>query len=96
MVPPIAALREQVHEGVISDFHQLRCRRLNDEIWIDVHVLVAEELPMTEAHVRVTRLEDSVRQFFPNDRVHITSHMEPADHEAAHPGGHPGVSDPLT
>ena len=88
-------LQEQTNAGRIAGFHQLRCRRLNDEIWVDVHVLVPGDHAITDAHVRVTELEESIRRLFPNDRVNVTSHIEPADHEAAHPGGHEGVSDPL-
>jgi len=90
-----AELHGQVRQGLIADFHQLRCRRLNDEIWVDVHVLVGGDEPMVAAHGKVTQMEDSIRRLFPRDRVHVTSHIEPVDHEAAHPGGHPGARDPL-
>lgn len=92
----IDSLQEQAAAGSIAGFHQLRCRSLNDELWIDVHLLVPGELPMVEAHAAVSRLEESIRHRFPNDKVHITSHIEPAEHETAHPGGHKGVSDPLS
>jgi cation diffusion facilitator family transporter len=90
-----AGLQRCVNDGLIADHHQLRCRRVNDELWIDVHVLVPGELPMVTAHRRVTQLEDAMRALFPGETVHITSHLEPADHARAHPEGHPGTPDPL-
>ena len=88
-------LQEHTDAGRIAGFHQLRCRRLNDEIWVDVHVLVPCEQTVTEAHVRATELEESIRGLFPDERVHVLSHVEPADHESAHPDGHAGISDPF-
>lgn len=88
-------LQQCVREGLIADHHQLRCRRVNDELWVDVHVLVPGELPMVTAHGRVTQLEEAVRELFPGETVHITSHLEPSDHAGAHPEGHPGTPDPL-
>jgi cation diffusion facilitator family transporter len=92
----IDGLQQAAREGVIVDFHQLRCRQINDELWVDVHLLVPGELPTAEAHARVTQAEQSIRDLFSSSRIHITSHAEPAEHTAAHPGGHAGVSDPLT
>jgi cation diffusion facilitator family transporter len=91
----IEGLQQAVRERLIEDFHQLRCRRLNDEIWIDVHLLVPGELTTVAAHAAVTRVEESIRGRFPADRVHMTSHIEPAAHEVGHPDGHPGVNEPL-
>jgi len=91
----IGGLNETVRAGLISDFHQLRCRQINDELWVDVHVLVPGELPTFEAHERVTRAERSVSGLFPDERIHITAHIEPADHYVAHPGGHTDLDDPL-
>jgi cation diffusion facilitator family transporter len=81
-------LREHVRDGDIVDFHQLRSRRVNDEIWIDVHMLVPGEVPLATAHDRVTTVEEKIREMFPQTTVHIATHIEPADHESAHPGGH--------
>jgi cation diffusion facilitator family transporter len=91
----VKGLQTQVEQGRIVGFHQLRCRLVNDELWVDVHVLVPGEMPAGEAHRAVSQLEEAVHSLFPSQRVHVTSHIEPADHEAAHPGGHRGVSDPL-
>jgi cation diffusion facilitator family transporter len=91
----VDGLREQVERGVIVDFHQLRCRRTDDQVWIDVHVLIPGELSMRAAHDRVTELEDALRRRFPREQLRITSHLEPADHDAAHPEGHVDALGPL-
>lgn len=91
----VDGLREAVSDGTISDFHQVRCRRTNDELWVDVHLLVPGELTTVDAHARASRVEGLLRALFPHDHVRITSHVEPAEHEEAHPGGHGGPADPL-
>ncbi len=91
----IGSLQGAVREGLIADFHQLRCRQVNDEMWVDLHVLVSGGVTTLAAHDQVTRMENAVRDLFPDNAVHITSHIEPSEHETAHPDGHAGVGDPL-
>ena len=83
-----AELRRQKDEGHIAGFHQLRCRYTNDQLWVDVHVLIPGYVPMWEAHQRVTRVENALRALPLQHEVRVTSHIEPADHDAAHPNGH--------
>ena len=91
----IEGLQEQISTSCIAGFHQLRCRMVNNELWIDVHLLLPGDLSMTEAHARATQLESAIPTLFPKHKVHITSHIEPAEHEVAHPDGHHGDVDPL-
>jgi cation diffusion facilitator family transporter len=91
----VEVLQKGVDDGVISEFHQLRCRQLNDEIWAEVHLLVPGELAVSEGHARATRMEKAIRANWPQQDVYITSHVEPADHDAAHPGGHQIAVDPI-
>ncbi len=91
----LVELGGSVEKGLLADYHQVRHRRVNEELWIDMHLLVPGNLPLQKAHEQVTQVEEAVRTLFPEDRVHITSHIEPADHEAAHPGGHDETADPL-
>ncbi|MBI4718000.1 MAG: cation transporter [Planctomycetes bacterium] len=88
-------LGQAVREGLIHDFHHLRCRQANDQIWLDVHLLVPGELQTVEAHARATKVEQRLESAFSGQRVWVTSHVEPADHVGAHPQGHPGMNDPL-
>ncbi len=91
----VVGLQEHVDAARIAGFHQLRCRMVNNELWVDVHLLLPGELSMAAAHARVTQVEESLPRLFPNERVHVTSHIEPAEHDAAHPDRHGDVSDPL-
>jgi len=91
----IRELRERQAEGLIEQYHQLRCRGTENELWIDVHLLLPGELKLESAHTRVTLLEEALRGLFPDRRVYVTSHIEPVAHADAHPEGHEGVPDPL-
>jgi divalent metal cation (Fe/Co/Zn/Cd) transporter len=68
---------------------------VNDEVWIEVHVLVPSTQSVAEAHHAITGVENQIRESFPGEKVHITTHIEPAAHETDHPEGHPDVYDPL-
>jgi cation diffusion facilitator family transporter len=81
----LAVLQQAVDAGRISGYHHLRHRRVNDVVWIEMHLLLPDALQLDEAHRRATAVEDDLRALFPRDRVHITSHLEPASHE--HPAG---------
>lgn len=91
----IAGIQQHVDSGALAGFHQLRCRRLNDQLWIDVHLQTPGEMTTHEAHRRATRLEQSVRELFPEDQVHIITHIEPLEHDNAHPTGYEDLPDPL-
>ncbi len=91
----VACLEEAVQAETIVGYHRLRCRTLNDEVWIDTHLQVPDELSIVDAHHRATIIERSIRALFAPKQVEVTTHVEPADHEAAHPGGHKPTSGPL-
>jgi cation diffusion facilitator family transporter len=82
-----------VRDGVISDYHHLRCRQSDDQVWVDVHLLVPGELSTLEAHARATAIEQAMQRAFPELRLNVTTHIEPRDHARAHPGGHVGAPD---
>ena len=75
-------------EGRLSGWHQLRHRRVNDQVWIEVHLLFPPDLSLTDAHARATAIETEIDVLFPKDDVLVTSHLEPDTHE------HPDVNDP--
>ena len=87
-------LTSLVSSGLIVGYHQLRHRKVNSRRWIEVHLLVPGELRVSEAHTRATQVEDELEKIFSEEEVHVTTHIEPEDHDAAHPEGHP--EDPLT
>jgi cation diffusion facilitator family transporter len=80
-------------EKIISDFHQLYHRTAHQDAWLEVHLLLPGELPLSEAHARATAVEGRLRGCLPRRRLHITTHLEPADHDQIHPEGHD--ADPL-
>lgn len=88
-------LNKSVQEGLLADFHQLRHREVDSQIWVEVHFLLPGGLTLTEAHGKVTQVEEQLRTSFPRHKVIISSHLEPDDHQAAHPHGH-AADDPLT
>ncbi len=82
-------LDKSIEAGLIRDYHQLRCRRLNDEVHIEMHLLVPGSVSLNEAHARATDVEMRLRDSFPRQQVHVVAHIEPAEHDEAHPQGHP-------
>lgn len=92
--PLLACLEGFAADGRIEGFHQLRHRRANDAMWVEVHLLLPGRVHVSHAHHIATEVEDAVRALFPSYQVYITSHVEPASHERAHPEGHVGLNDP--
>ena len=90
----LSALQSAVTEGRISGFHQLKHREANDVIWVDVHMLVPGKLTTEKAHEIVTEIESNIADLFEKYTVHITTHIEPDEHDKVHPEGHPGLDDP--
>lgn len=72
-------------EREIVGWHQLRHRRVNDRVWVEMHLLFPPAMSITEAHHRATMVEASIRSLFRRDEVSINSHLEPETHE--HPAG---------
>ncbi len=92
----LAELSRAAQEGVISAYHQLRHRRVNDQRWIEYHLLFPTHLSITEAHDRAHAVEDAIAALFPDDEVFVTAHLEPEAHDEAHPDGHAEPADPLS
>ncbi|MFP4227696.1 MAG: cation diffusion facilitator family transporter [Salinivenus sp.] len=82
-------------EGIIAEFHQVRHRRAGDQVWVEYHLMFPGDMSIREAHARSHQVEDRIDALFPDDTVHVTAHLEPRQHEAAHPEGHREPADPL-
>lgn len=80
-------LQAAVAEGRITSFHQLRCRQIHKDIWIEVHVLLPGDMRTDDAHDRVLTVERRLMDAFSEKRVHVLTHVEPENHEQAHPHG---------
>lgn len=85
----VALLEKAREENVIYSYHQLRHRRVNDHLWIDIHLLFEGNMPLYDAHQRATQVEMRIIEHFPKDIVHVNTHLEPQAHQAAHPAEHP-------
>jgi cation diffusion facilitator family transporter len=76
----------------ILSFHQLRHRRVNERLWIEVHLVFLENITVKEAHAKASDIEIAITKAFPKDKLYITTHMEPEHHMESHPKGHPEIS----
>ena len=85
----LEALEKAKTEGKIDDYHHLRHRRVNDQVWIEAHFIMPDNLSLQEAHRRATLVEAVLDDLFEDDIVQVTSHLEPASHE--HPKEHTHV-----
>lgn len=91
----LGVLERAVEQREITSFHHLRHRDSNDEVFVEAHLLVPGHLATSDAHARATRIEEAIRDAIDRTRVHVITHIEPSDHERAHPGGHSRDPDPL-
>lgn len=91
----LAELERSRQQGLITGYHQVRHRRVHDQVWIEYHLLFPNQLSITEAHRRSHAVEDAVVALFPQDEVTVTAHLEPEHHREAHPVGHSEPADPL-
>ncbi|MFP5503486.1 MAG: cation diffusion facilitator family transporter [Candidatus Sericytochromatia bacterium] len=92
----VEALEASVASGQIGAYHQLRFRRVGDQVHLEVHLLMPGGLSLKEAHQRACAVEARLTEQFPEDRVLLTTHLEPEEHDCAHPDGHREFPDPLT
>lgn len=81
-------------EGLIDGFHHVRHRRVNDNVWLEQHLLLPDALRLDEAHTRASAVERRQRALFPESRVQITSHLEPLSHEHGEGVPHDLIAEP--
>ena len=62
--------------GGVSDPHNLRTRRIGNQIAAEVHIRLDGEMPLLEAHEKASTIERLFRERFGKD-AHIIIHMEP-------------------
>jgi cation diffusion facilitator family transporter len=91
-----ACLDEHVRSEHMKNYHQLRHRQVENMIWIEFHAIMHCSLSLEEAHKRITQVETAIHELFPGRKLYITSHLEPCDHEEAHPKGHDEGTDALS
>lgn len=81
----LASIRDIIHQiGGVQDIHMLRTRRIGGEATVDVHILVAPWLSVSEGHMIgqavIDRLMDQVTEV-----TDVTVHIDPEDDEEAVP-----------
>lgn len=89
-------LSTAVEEQIVSGFHQLRHRRVNDQLFVEYHLLFPESLSVADAHARSHEVEDRIHTQFEKRGIIVTAHLEPDKHEIAHVGRPPEPGDALT
>ncbi len=62
----------------IEGIHDLRTRRLGPHIAVSVHIMMKQDMPLSEAHDITMELEKRFKERFGPHSI-ITVHMEPAD-----------------
>jgi cation diffusion facilitator family transporter len=60
----------------VEDPHQMRTRRIGNQIAVDVHVRMNGDMTLTEAHERSSQIEKRIRERF-GPETHVSVHMEP-------------------
>lgn len=92
----IAILEKESASGTISGFHQLRHRRVNDQLFVEYHLQFPEELSVSEAHGRSHVVQDRIHKRFGKRGIIVTAHLEPESHARAHEGRLPEPGDALS
>ena len=59
-------------------------------------MLLPDDMRNAVAHEHVTTVERRIQDLFGEYTVHVTSHIEPASHDAAHPEGHSTLESPFS
>ncbi len=77
----LGTLDRAVADGLIEGHHHVRHRRVNDQVWIEQHLLMPDALRLDQAHQRATAVEIRQRALFPDSHVQVTSHLEPRSHD---------------
>ena len=90
----VGVLVESQDEGLISGYHHVRHRRVNDQVWLEQHLLMPDDLSLEAAHRLASSVEARQRELFPKSQVQITSHLEPVSHEHDEGVPHDAVGDP--
>ncbi len=88
-------LNRAAERGKIEGYHQVRHRSNGDQRWIEYHLLFDGAMTLEEAHELSHDVEDRITAHFDNETVVITAHLEPSEHDEAHPQGHIEPEDPL-
>jgi cation diffusion facilitator family transporter len=76
----------------VMGYHKLRTRQAGTQRHVDVHIMLEDSLPLSEAHAIGEEIERAIRRTLPN--LDVVVHVEPYAEEMSHQANHHGVSDP--
>jgi cation diffusion facilitator family transporter len=65
--------------GEAVGYHELRTRKSGSERYIELHLVMAGDSSVEQAHVLCEHLEDDIKSKLPN--AHVTIHVEPCDQQ---------------
>lgn len=65
-----------LQEEGVSELHNLRTRRIGDNIAIEMHIRMPGAMTLYDAHSHSTNIERAIKQKF-GDNTHIIIHLEP-------------------
>jgi cation diffusion facilitator family transporter len=76
-----ALIRQSIaeHFGELVGYHDLRTRKSGGERYIDLHLVMAKNVSLEEAHRMCDHLEEDIKTKLP--RASITIHVEPCEEE---------------
>jgi cation diffusion facilitator family transporter len=78
----LVALSVEEHVGPLGEavgFHELRTRKSGSERYVELHLVMASDGSIEQAHSLCDHLEQDIMSKLPN--AHVTIHVEPCDHE---------------
>jgi len=67
------------HSRQVSGFHALRTRRAGNQSYIDLHLVIARDISLEQAHQICDRIEIEIQDAL--HEVSVTIHAEPCDNE---------------
>ena len=66
-------------EGAIKSYHYLQTRESGSHIFVSVHAVFNVSISLYDAHIVSDKVEDAIRDLFPNKKTHTIMHMDPYD-----------------
>ncbi|MFT5661574.1 MAG: ferrous-iron efflux pump FieF [Sulfurimonas sp.] len=66
-------------ENAITTYHYLQTRESGSHIFVSVHAVFNVSISLYDAHLVSDKVEDEIRDLFPNKKTHTIMHMDPYD-----------------
>ncbi len=76
----------------VMGYHKLRTRQAGAQRHVDVHIMLEDSLPLSEAHAIGEEIERAIRRTLPN--LDVVVHVEPYAEEMSHQATQHGIPHP--